>query len=52
MLASATSLRIQERLNGHPANENGGQFISSIGVILCDDRYENIDEILRNVKAA
>ncbi len=46
------AIRIQERLNAHPANENGGQFISSIGVILCDDRYENIDEILRDVKAA
>ncbi len=44
--------RIQERLKTHLAGANREQFASSIGVLLCDDRYEDFDELLRDGKAA
>jgi diguanylate cyclase (GGDEF)-like protein len=43
--------RIQERLMGSTANENEEQFVVSIGVLLCDDRYENVQDIQHDIKA-
>jgi diguanylate cyclase (GGDEF)-like protein len=45
--------RIQERLRKHLAEiEKRVQILPRIGIILCDNRYNHIDEILRDVKIA
>jgi diguanylate cyclase (GGDEF)-like protein len=44
--------RIQEKLNSHPAGAHGERFTSSLGVLLCDDRYNNVREVLRDSKTA
>lgn len=44
--------RIQRRLEGQPADLGGGQLTSSIGVLLCDSRYDSVDEIVRDAGAA
>ncbi len=43
--------RIQERLNKRPDLENEEKLPASIGVLLCDDRYENLYDIQRDIKA-
>ena len=43
--------RIQEKLKNHPATEEEEQFAASIGVLLCDDRYQQVYEIQRDIKA-
>ena len=43
--------RIQEKLKDLPAVEDEERYIASIGVLLCDDRYEQVYEIQRDIKA-
>jgi diguanylate cyclase (GGDEF)-like protein len=44
--------RIQQRLKDQPPDATGSRFNSSIGVLLCDRRYGNVDEILRDARSA
>jgi len=43
--------RIEYKLNVKPAGEKEELLISSIGVLLCDDRYEHVYDIQRDIKA-
>ena len=42
--------RIELRLKSRPANEHEEHIKASIGVLLCDDRYENLYDIQRDIK--
>ncbi len=42
--------RIDLRLKSRPANEHEEHIKASIGVLLCDDRYENLYDIQRDIK--
>ena len=42
--------RIELRLKDRPANEHEEHIKASIGVLLCDDRYENLYDIQRDIK--
>ncbi len=44
--------RIQHRLEGSTADAHDEMYISSIGVLLCDGRYRNVDEIVRDARTA
>lgn len=44
--------RIQRRLRDEPATGRAGMFNSNIGVLLCDERYATVDEIVRDAAAA
>jgi PleD family two-component response regulator len=43
--------RIQEKFRGFPDIEEEGQIAASIGILLCDDRYKNLYDIQRDIKA-
>jgi diguanylate cyclase (GGDEF)-like protein len=43
--------RIEYKLNVNPVLEKEEPVISSIGVLLCDDRYEHVYDIQRDIKA-
>lgn len=44
--------RIQGRLNGRSAVASGVEFTCNIGVLLCDGRYEQADDILSDARSA
>ncbi len=44
--------RIQQRLRTESPADSNGLFTSNIGVLLCDGRYNSVDEIVRDALAA
>ncbi len=44
--------RIQQRLRTESPAESNGLFTANIGVLLCDTRYNNVDDIVRDAAAA
>ncbi len=44
--------RIQQRLQTQPLTANGSRISPSIGVLLCDRRYGDADEIVRDARSA
>jgi len=44
--------RIQQRLQGQPLGAGAIRINPTIGVLLCDDRYNNVDELLRDARSA
>ncbi len=44
--------RIQQKLRTGTLAGSNALFVSSVGVLLCDGRYHNVDEILRDAAAA
>ena len=44
--------RIQGKLNGHSAVAGGEEFTCNIGVLLCDGRYAEAGDILRDAESA
>lgn len=44
--------RIQQRLQKESSAGSNGLFLSNIGVLLCDGRYNNVDEIVRDASTA
>lgn len=44
--------RIQQRLTDQPLGASGSRLASCIGVLLCDARYTNVDDILRDARLA
>ncbi len=51
-IADMIAARIQVNLNGRIAQATGEPFTCSIGVLLCDTRYEFLEEIERDARAA
>ena len=44
--------RIQHTLSTQPSDPDGGSFTCDIGVLLCDNRYSGVDEIMRDAASA
>ncbi len=44
--------RIQQRLQAQPVGASGTRITPNVGVLLCDRRYGNVDEIVRDARAA
>jgi diguanylate cyclase (GGDEF)-like protein len=51
-IADMIAARIQVNMNGRVAEATGERFSCCIGVLLCDRRYEYVDEIERDARAA
>ncbi len=44
--------RIEQRLQTQPVGANGSRLMPSIGVLLCDRRYSNVEDIVRDARSA